>query len=225
MDVTIIVPQYNQPALTIACLRTLFTAHQQSPRVIVVDDGSTGDSAASVRREVPNATVVCRPHQGVTAAWNHGARLAASEMLVFLNNDSESHGPWIDRLVAPLRVPNVLMTGVADRLEPAISKHNPGVAPPRLLEGWCFAMRREEFHALNGFDESLRLYFSDTDLQLRLWQRFGNRDRALRVVRGLPIRHAGHRTTRTVRERRSIWLRDRERFFEKWSAVDLRADR
>lgn len=225
MDVTIIVPQYNQPALTIACLRSLYAAHQQCPRVIVVDDGSTGEAAASVRREVPNATVVCRPHQGVTAAWNHGARLATSELLVFLNNDAESHGPWIDRLIAPLRQPDVQMTGVADRLEPAISKHNPGAAPGRLLEGWCFAMRHQDFNAFNGFDESLRLYFSDTDLQLRLWQRSGNRHSALHVVRGLPIRHAGHRTTRTVRERRSIWLRDRERFLEKWSAVHLPADR
>lgn len=226
MDVTIIVPQYNQPELTIACVRSLTGVHPLCPRLIVVDDGSADGAADWVARELPEIDVVGQTRRGVTAAWNHGARLATTELLVFLNNDVETHGPWVERLTAPLLDPDIAMTGAADRVESTLETvPSNGPVPRRLLEGWCFALRCSELIELGGFDESLRLYFSDTDLQIRMWQRRGGRDSSLYVARGLPIRHAGHRTTRTLDERRSIWLRDRQRFLEKWSAVNLPADR
>lgn len=220
MDVTIIIPQYHQPELTIACVRSLQGVHPVCPGVIVVDDGSADDAVDRVAREFPEIDVARQFHRGVTSAWNHGARLATTEILVFLNNDAESHGPWIERLTAPLLDRDIAMTGVADRVEPTLRSLSPNCpVPHRLLEGWCFALRRRDLVELGGFDESLRLYFSDTDLQMRLWQRRGGRDSSLYVARGLPLRHAGHRTTRTLGERRSIWLRDHRRFVEKWSVL------
>jgi GT2 family glycosyltransferase len=189
--------------------------------VIVVDDGSADGAADRVAREFAEIDIVGQPRRGVTAAWNHGARLATTERLVFLNNDAESHGPWMERLTRPLLDPDIAITGAADRVESAMQAVRLNCpVPSRLLEGWCFALRRRELVELGGFDESLKLYFSDTDLQIRMWQRRGGRDSSLYVARGLPIRHAGHRTTRRLDERRSTWLRDRERFLEKWSAVE-----
>ena len=119
------------------------------------------------------------------------------------------------------------MTGVATRVERALpARILAGLSLRTFLEGWCFAVSSAQWNAVSGFDESLRVYWSDTDFQLRvgLSARGGSRQPLL-GVENLPLRHLGHRTAHDrecVSDRRGVWREDRERFVEKWRRGDLR---
>ncbi|REK26539.1 MAG: glycosyltransferase [Planctomycetota bacterium] len=218
-DCTVVIPQHNEAHLTVECVRSLRRAEGMSCDVLIVDDGSDSSQVRIVQRELPGERVLTQLHRGVTVAWNHGARAASSRFLVFLNNDTLSRGPWIDDLLAPLRSGEAVMTGVCRRRERAVGPELLARLPAQqFLEGWCFAAAASDVERARGFDESLRLYFSDTDVQLRLLEEAGLGGEALQIARGLPLSHAGHCSTRMLPDRRKIWRRDRERFIEKWTA-------
>ncbi len=98
---SIVIPVYNHCEATLACLRAL-AAHPPAAacEVIVVDDGSSDDTAAWM----PQVEGL-RYHQraangGFIAACNDGASLARGEYLVFLNNDTIPQPGWLDALLA-----------------------------------------------------------------------------------------------------------------------------
>ncbi|MGH6825076.1 glycosyltransferase family 2 protein [Methyloceanibacter sp.] len=67
---------------------------------IVIDDGSTDDSAHSARKHSFSPVVVSQPALGIGAAINHGIRLARGRYLAFLDCDDV----WpSDRLIAMIQ--------------------------------------------------------------------------------------------------------------------------
>ena len=94
---SIIIPVFNQAALTQQCLQTLFT--QGINGVIVVDDASA-DNTSQILETFGDRIRVIRhsENQGFAAACNHGAAVATSEYLVFLNNDTIPQPGWLDAL-------------------------------------------------------------------------------------------------------------------------------
>ena len=217
-NVAVIVPQFHHCRMTVECLSTLRHTLDDSVDILIVDDGTPPEHLNKYCTTLNRlGRIVQQSHRGVTAAWNHAARQTDARWLVFLNNDTRSLGPWADRLIAPLTTGAASMTGVAWRDEPHLPKDlSPSLLSQRFLSGWCFAIARERLLALGGFDESLALYFSDTDLQLQL-RRESPRDDPLLCVEGLPLVHDGHRTAHRLSNHWSQWERDRRRFRDKWS--------
>ena len=220
-DATIIIPQYEQSDLTVVCVRSLRGADAIQWPVIVVDDGSSAAALATLfdqMVEVPHATVIPQRRQGVSVAWNRAAEVAATRFLVFLNNDTLTAGAWVDDLLRPLREQRAVVSGVRFRREQALPRYVLERLPTRtFLEGWCFAALRDDWSGVGGFDETFRLYFSDTDFQARIVRSRGGDSAVLARVAGLPVRHLGHQSTRRLPERRAIWQEDRERFVRKWT--------
>jgi hypothetical protein len=68
-------------------------------------------------------------------------------------------------------------------------------------------MRREEFEALGGLDEDLRLFFNDVDLCRRL----ARRGRKIRYLAGAPVMHHGGASTRQLSDFAARWHADRRR--------------
>ena len=234
MNATIIIPQYGRFELTRRCLASI---REELP-IVIVDDGSPEDPGDLVKSP-GSVSLVRQPRRGVTAAWNAGLRFVETEFVVFLNNDVVADGPFVERLIAPLIDRRAWMTGVrmrTERLLPATVLRSLPVT--RFLEGWCFAVRTELLRALGGFDERMRVYWSDTDLQLRVvaHQRALRANdgeywsdgvlewcvdrHALMAVDELPLRHDGHATARGLANRRALWRADREVFLRKWSSDD-----
>lgn len=210
-EVTVVIPQFGQSAMTLHCVRAILEYHPHMARILIVDDGSPDvDMRNLSHAQLPLTEIVRhRSQQGVTQAWNTGLRHSRTDTVVFLNNDVVTSGPWMNPLVAPLHSVDegILLTGAASRREQLLPKNVP------LLEGWCLAGRTELLRRHGGFDPRFRLYFSDTDLQWRLLLQSPN---ALRCVGNLPLQHLGHATTRHESGRRQLWETDRQRFVEKW---------
>lgn len=209
--VSIVIPQYNRLELTSRAVTSLQRWHSANVEVVIVDDASPdGGVVESARSLLGNVTLVrAKRRSGVTAAWNLGAKAASGEILIFLNNDTVTLREWISALCAPLDDEGCLLTGCGWRSE----REWPD-GDRRFLPGWCLAIERASFFALGQFDERFRMYFSDTDLQVRVRQHSLN---GLAAVNSLPLRHVGHASTSGLVTRREEWRRDRLLFRRKWA--------
>ena len=213
LTTTIIIPQFNQPELTLHAIRSL--RHSDSIRwpILVVDNGSSAESLRRLQQlDDPDTEILALPRPGLTAAWNAAARRCQTETLVFLNNDTISTGPWVAALLSPLERHQARISGVESRRETHLHSST------EVLSGWCFAVCCDTFQQVGGFDDSLVLYYSDTDFQLRVRDHFVDAPiPAWTVVPGLPLSHLAHRTAHQLSNRRALWQADRERFQARWN--------
>ncbi|MGA9532817.1 MAG: glycosyltransferase [Anaerolineales bacterium] len=86
--VSVIVPAYNQSRFLGAALESIFNQDFEDFELVVVDDGST-DETADVVRSYKDARLhyYFQPNSGLSAARNTGIRKSSGEFLAFLDAD------------------------------------------------------------------------------------------------------------------------------------------
>lgn len=93
--VSVIIPTYNRAALVVQSVESVLAAVARGDEVIVVDDGSTDDTAQALSRYQSSIRYLRVPNSGVGAARNLGIREAKHDLVAF--NDSDDL--WLpDRL-------------------------------------------------------------------------------------------------------------------------------
>jgi GT2 family glycosyltransferase len=100
VEVSIIIPVFNQFPFTQACLASL-QEHQGAERfeVIVVDDCSTDSTAEAVAQNPGVVYVANETNSGFITSCNRGAEKARGKYLVFLNNDTLVRLGWLRALL------------------------------------------------------------------------------------------------------------------------------
>ena len=100
VEVSIVIPVFNQLEYTHACLASLQTVEEQTPfEVIIVDDWST-DGTAEVLPQLKGITYLRNERNcGFVISCNRGAEKARGKYLVFLNNDTLVTPGWLSALV------------------------------------------------------------------------------------------------------------------------------
>ena len=191
MSTTVIVPSWNGARR----LQRLLPSLGASSEVVVVDNGSTDDTAEVLARRFPDVEVVrfARNH-GFSKAVNRAAAVASSEAIVLLNDDCVCERGFADRLAGALDPSR----GVAMAAGVLLEAHDPtvvdsagielddtllvfdylngqtiavfdrAVADPLGPSGAAAAFDRSAFLECGGFDEQLFAYWEDVDLVLRL---------------------------------------------------------
>jgi glycosyltransferase involved in cell wall biosynthesis len=97
MGISVVIPAYNEAGRITAVVKT---ALEYADEVIVVDDGSTDDTAEIA--EQAGARVVRQQNQGYIAAIKRGFVDASGEIVVTLDADGEHDPSEIPLLVAPI---------------------------------------------------------------------------------------------------------------------------
>ena len=86
---SVVIPTRNRRALLEGTLKSVWSQDQQPDEIIVVDDGSTDDTARFLSEAGDRVTVITANAGSPGAARNLGARAASSEYLVFLDSDDQ----------------------------------------------------------------------------------------------------------------------------------------
>lgn len=101
---SVIVPNYNNGATLARAIESILAQDYPAHEIIVIDDGSGDDSAAVVASFGPRVRYIFQENAGVSAARNHGARVATGNWLAFLDADDiylpgrlSTHASWLAR--------------------------------------------------------------------------------------------------------------------------------
>jgi glycosyltransferase involved in cell wall biosynthesis len=101
--VSIVVPAFNASRFVEAAIGSVRAQTATEWEAIIVDDGSTDDTAAVVRRAAgadPRIRLICQPNSGTAVARNAGAAAARSEWLLFLDADDLLLPEYLERQTA-----------------------------------------------------------------------------------------------------------------------------
>ncbi len=195
-DCSIIIPVWNNLALTQQCVSKLAEVTDGATyEVILVDNGST-DGVQDFLRTLGGDVTVIRNEEnlGFAKACNQGAQAARGEYLVFLNNDTVPVKGWLSALVEEARAhADVAVVGSKLLFEDGTIQHA-GVVFPRnwgtpyhvyrkspgdasyasnrrelqAVTAACMLVRRSVFQQVDGFDEGYQNGFEDVDLCLKI---------------------------------------------------------
>ncbi|MCK4840400.1 MAG: glycosyltransferase family 2 protein [Methylococcales bacterium] len=86
---SIIIPTYNRCSLLKRALESVYQQTYLDYEIIVVDDGSTDETAKMIKLFFPEVNYDFQVNQGVSAARNRGIGLAKGHWFAFLDSDDE----------------------------------------------------------------------------------------------------------------------------------------
>ncbi len=192
--VSVVIPTYNRARFLGTAVASVRAQTYACAEIVIVDDGSTDDTATVVAGLGEGIRYVVQANAGPAAARNRGIREARGDLIAFLDTDDRWLPEKISRQVEILqREPSVALVGAdmaiedeAGTVQVASNFEHRGMLPlfaglagrpvpqaPRLLLKINFIntstvlARREVLQAMKGFDPRLR-YGEDLELWLRI---------------------------------------------------------
>lgn len=200
--VSIIIPTRDQFKLLHTCVESLMSITKyDSIEIVVVDNGTSEKEALGYLERLESF-----PHIQVkqnacgfnfSALINFGARFAAGEILLLLNNDIEvTHADWLAEMVSWAILPEtgcvgaklwypdgslqhggviLGISGLAGHAHRGLSKIDPGYVGRAAVHqnltavtGACLMVRRDVYDKVGGLDEQFAVAYNDLDFCLRV---------------------------------------------------------
>ena len=164
MDVTIVIPVFNQLHFTRQCLESLNAAGCDDSMIVVVNNAST-DGTAEFLAARPKLRVIHNPeNRACAAAWNQGFAASKTKWTLFLNNDTLLPPGWLESLVdfAEKNGVDIASPGMGEGdLDYDLAGYaREYVAKMKTVQrrgaasGVCFMVARRVFEAIGNFDEN-----------------------------------------------------------------------
>lgn len=213
--VSVVVPVYQGAHLIEACLGALDaqTIPPEQYEVIVVDDGSTDDTAGAVAGAAEQARarihlIVKAANAGPAAARNTGVAAARAPVVAFTDADCAPAPDWLARALERLDAePDV--AGIEGRTDPAgetgTFTHQMRNPSGGLWMTCNMVYRKQALAAAGGFDERFRAAFlEDSDVAFTVQELGGEIAFEPGAIVNHQVLHEG---------RRKLWRDARKRFY------------
>jgi glycosyltransferase involved in cell wall biosynthesis len=185
MQISVVIPSYNRLSTLIRAIDSVIAQTSKVDEIIIVDDGSSDNTAVEVSARYPQLKLLRQENSGVSSARNYGIKQAKGDWIALLDSDDS----WLPNKIERIRK--------AQRLNPEISLFHSdeiwirnGVRVNAMNKhqksgGWIFqqclplcvispsavVIKRSLFDVVGFFDESLPAC-EDYDLWLRVCHRF-----------------------------------------------------
>jgi O-antigen biosynthesis protein len=181
--VSVVVCSYNGAKTLAACLDSLGRLNYPSYEIILVDDGST-DNTAEIAARFPSVHYIWQENHGLSYARNTGAAAATGEVLAYTDSDCMADADWLYYLIGTLLSGNHAGVGGPNVSPPARNWIQACVAaapggPSHVLltdtiaehiPGCNMAWYRWAFESVGGFDPEYHKAGDDVDFCWRVQQ-------------------------------------------------------
>lgn len=108
MRVSVVIPTFNNGPVVAEAVESALGQSHAPHQIIVVDDGSTDDTAARMQPFVGRVDYIRQPNGKVAAARNTGISRATGDTIAFLDADDVWHPHKLKRQVSVLtRYPDI----------------------------------------------------------------------------------------------------------------------
>jgi N-acetylglucosaminyl-diphospho-decaprenol L-rhamnosyltransferase len=167
MDVSIVIPVYNQLAYTRQCLESLGRAGVADSRIILVNNASSDGTTEFLAARPELRTIHNSENRGCGFAWTQGAKLSEAIWTIVMNNDVLVPPGCIEGLISFATEKNFdivspamcegeadynVTTHAADFMRRLKDAYRSDVA-----HGVCFLVHRRVFDAIGYFDSDPKL--------------------------------------------------------------------
>jgi GT2 family glycosyltransferase len=187
---SIIIVTFNQKNYLTNCLDSL-SLQDYPHEIILVDNGSNDGTIQFIEKNFEYVKIIKNTNTGFGAGTNLGVSHANGNYIVTLPPDTIIEKNWLVELIFPLRndknlvtTSKILMydglsisacgninhfTGLtfARGLGEKLTEYNQYFSPTG-IPGGCFAIKKEEYLKIGGFDEKFFLYNEDSEFSWRL---------------------------------------------------------
>ncbi|GIW59902.1 MAG: hypothetical protein KatS3mg087_0968 [Patescibacteria group bacterium] len=197
-QVSIIIASYNGVHFLQKCIPSVQQSELHNIEIIVYDDNSTDTTEEYIAQQKTTDDRIVyfkNTHNlGAAKTRNNAVLHARSNLLIFLDNDTEVKQNWIDELLKCFEDPTIgavqstlidyherdkiQLIGVkliphafwgAPLLRGQSVEHIPPDPQQIIALSAALAVRKEIFQKIGGFDELLAVYTEDIELSYRIW--------------------------------------------------------
>jgi GT2 family glycosyltransferase len=191
IKISIIIVTYNSINDIDNCLKSISKQTLQPFEIIVVDNKSEDDSVNHIKNKYSFIRlIISKTNEGYGRANNLGVKNANGEFIVILNPDTIVTETWLEELVKPLLsckkiiTTSKILTYDGSRINTCGNiihftglgfTRGYGMNPSSFKDlehvneasGCSFAIRKEDFIYIGGFDNQIFMYFDDVDFSIR----------------------------------------------------------
>jgi len=189
MTVGVVIPTYNSAQVVTEAIDSILGQEPPPDQVVVVDDGSTDETASVLERYQGHLEYIRQPNRGPSAARNRGWSLLKTDATVFLDADDILLPGALASRLALLMVGNATWGFTEGLLQDASGSRQPfsTMYPPATTAGEgsnfpdllcrnfitasAMIVQRSALESVGGLDESIS-GTEDWDLSLRLAVRY-----------------------------------------------------
>ena len=196
LSFSVVIVTRDRASYLTRALRALAAQRASRFELIVVDNGSTDDTATVLQRYAGRVRLSRCPEPNIARARNQALRLAAGELVAFIDDDAVAEPDWLRYLEPCFADARVAVAGgyirdrtgiryqsratVCDRFgaseqfvtvdgaSAAVGPCAPGVSRFLCPTGTNIAFRRDTLLAIGGFDEEYAYHLDETDAVVRL---------------------------------------------------------
>jgi len=180
MTITIAIPCYNAAPYIARCIEALLAQTSPPDTILVVDDGST-DQSASIISRYPVKVATHEQNKGLSAARNTALNTASTDLIAYVDADAYADPCMLEKLLVVFNRSPVTGVGgqgieavqatIYDRWRKLHASQGHGKRfMPKVdhLFGLCMAYQCEALKAIGGFEVRLRTNAEDLDIGYRL---------------------------------------------------------
>ena len=158
--VSVVIPNYNGLAFYRDCLLALREQTRMPDRIVVIDNGSTDQSAEAIEREFPEVELLrLGTNTGFCGAVNAGI-IASYDMdyVILLNNDTKADPCFVEELLAAIKKNDRIFSCQAKMLSMADPSVMDDAGDYYCALGWAFA--RGKGKPADRYERPVSLFFS-----------------------------------------------------------------